>query len=109
MMASEHQNGWNEYSKLVLKELETLSDGIESVKDELQTVKQEIAKMQVREDKVDELRAWKEKVDEVASPSQLSALIKEVESLKLFKTKAITVFAVVQFGMALVLFLEKMF
>ncbi len=108
-MASEHQNGWNEYSKLVLKELETLSDGIESVKDELQTVKQEIAKMQVREDKVDELRAWKEKVDEVASPSQLSALIKEVESLKLFKTKAITVFAVVQFGMALVLFLEKMF
>ena len=108
-MASEHQNGWNEYSKLVLKELETLSDGIESVKDELQTVKQEIAKMQVREDKVDELRAWKEKVDEVASPSQLSALIKEVESLKLFKTKAITVFAVVQFAMALVLFLEKMF
>ena len=108
-MASEHQNGWNEYSKLVLKELETLSDGIESVKDELQTVKQEIAKMQVREDKVDELRAWKEKVDEVASPSQLNALIKEVESLKLFKTKAITVFAVVQFGMALVLFLEKMF
>ena len=45
-MGSEHQNGWNEYSKLVLKELETLSDGIESVKDELQTVKQEIAKMQ---------------------------------------------------------------
>ena len=86
-----------------------MSDGIESVKDELQTVKQEIAKMQVREDKVDELRAWKEKVDEVASPSQLSALIKEVESLKLFKIKAITVFAVVQFGMALVLFLEKMF
>jgi hypothetical protein len=107
-MGSEHQNGWNEYSKLVLKELETLSDGIESVKDELQTVKQEIAKMQVREDKVDELRVWKEKIDEVASPSQLSVLIKEVEGLKLFKTKAVTIFAVIQFAMALVLFLQKM-
>ena len=107
-MASEHQNGWNEYSKLVLKELETLSDGIESVKDELQTVKQEIAKMQVREDKVDELRSWKEKVDEIASPSQLAALIKEIESLKLFKTKAITVFAVIQFAMALILFLQNL-
>jgi len=33
--------------------------------------------------------------------TQLKELIKEVEDLKLFKTKAVTVFAVVQFGMAL--------
>ena len=64
-------------------------------------MKQELAKFQSREDKVDELRAWKEKIDEVASPTQLKELTKEVEDLKLFKTKAVTVFAVVQFGMAL--------
>lgn len=95
------QNGWNEYSRLVLKELENLASNIEGLKDELQQVKQEIAKMQVREDKVDELRAWKEKVDDVVSPTQLSTLVKEVEDLKMFKTKAITTFAVVQFLMAL--------
>ena len=109
MMSSDHQNGWNEYSRLVLKELETLSDGIEGLKGEIQNVKQEIAKMQVREDKVDELKAWKEKLDDIASPTQLSVLIKEVETLKHFKTKAVTVFAVVQFLMGVILFADKMF
>ena len=107
-MANEHQNGWNEYSRLVLKELETLSDGIEGLKDELQNVKQEIAKMQVREDKVDELRIWKDKVDEVYSPSQMRDLRDQVVDLEKFKTKAITVFAVIQFIMAVALFLQNM-
>ena len=99
-MSNSDQNGWNEYSRLVLKELETLSDGIEGLSNEIQTVKQEIAKMQVKEDKVDELRVWKEKIDEISSPTQLKTLVDEVESLKTFQTRAITVFAVVQFAMA---------
>tara|TARA_A100001515_G_scaffold113553_1_gene94804 strand:+ start:111 stop:431 length:321 start_codon:yes stop_codon:yes gene_type:complete len=99
------ENGWGEYSKLVLKELETLANGIDSLRTELQEVKQELAKMQVREDKVHELVKWKERVDEVASPSQIKDIKDEVEELKMFKTKAITVFAVVQFGMGLALFI----
>ena len=94
------EEGWSEYSKLVLKELETLATAITSLNSEIQELKQEIARMREREDRVDELRAWKDKVDEVASPSQLQVKFNEVEELKLFKTKAITVFAVVQFAMA---------
>ena len=100
MANDKNQNGWNEYSKLVLKELETLGDGIESVKLEIQNVKQEVAKMQVREDRVEEVRLWKERLDEIASPTQLKKYLQEIESLKVFRTKAITVFAVVQFAMA---------
>ncbi len=98
--AMAEENGWSEYSRLVLKELETLAGGIEALRQELQDVKQELTAMRVREDKVDDLKAWKEKIDEVASPSQLQVMVREVEELKLFKTKAITIFAVVQFGMA---------
>lgn len=94
------QNGWNEYSKLVLKELETLADSIDSLRTEIQSVKQEIAKMQVREDKVKELQEWKSKMDEAATPTQVKEIVKQVDDLKMFKTKAITVFAVVQFLMA---------
>ena len=94
------ENGWSEYSRLVLKELETLASSIQSLNAEIQDLKQEIARMRESEDRVDELRAWKEKVDEVASPSQMQAMVKDVEDLKMFKTKAITIFAVVQFGMA---------
>ena len=100
MSSDNSQNGWNEYSRLVLKELETLSDSIEGLRGEVQNVKQEIAKMQVKEDKVDELRVWKEKVDEVASPTQMKEMSQAVEELKTFKTKAVTIFAVVQFAMA---------
>ena len=104
---SDENNGWSEYSRLVLKELETLATAITSLNAEIQELKQEIARMREREDRVDELRAWKEKVDEVASPSQLQTALKEVEDLKLFKTKAVTIFAVVQFAMGAIVFAMK--
>ena len=108
-MPDGHQNGWNEYSRLVLKELETLADGIDGLRSEVQALKEELAKMQVREDKVDELKQWKERIDDVASPTQLRDLVQEVESLKSFKVKAITIFAVVQFGMVFTAWAMKFF
>jgi len=96
-------SGWEAYSKLVLKELETLSSGIEVLKNQLVDVKQEIAEIKAREDRVQELVKWKVRVDEIVSPSQLKQLKTEVEHLKMFKTKAVTIFMVVQFGMGLVL------
>jgi archaellum component FlaC len=95
------QNGWNEYSKLVLKELETLGENIDSVRSEIQEVKQDITIMKSKEDKVSELKIWKGKVDDVVSPTMLANALKDLEELKVFKTKAITTFAVVQFLMAL--------
>jgi len=100
MSDSTSQNGWNEYSKLVLKELEVLAAGITALKHEMQDLKQEMTELRLREDKVKELREWKDKIDDVVSPSQLRENIKSIDDLKQFKTKAITVFAVVQFIMA---------
>tara|TARA_B100000029_G_C16982010_1_gene744010 strand:- start:193 stop:516 length:324 start_codon:yes stop_codon:yes gene_type:complete len=107
-MANGSQNGWNEYSRLVLNELESLAGGIDSLRSEVQELKQELTKMQVREDRVEELRAWKSNVDEVASPTQLKEALVSVQELQNFKTKAITVFAVVQFAMATALALMKL-
>jgi predicted nuclease with TOPRIM domain len=101
------EDGWSEYSRLVLKELETLAASIQALNSEIQELKQEITRMREREDRVDELRSWKEKIDEVTSPTQLQTLVKDVEDMKLFKTKAITIFAVVQFAMAAVVWAIK--
>ena len=99
-----NDSGWGEYLRLVLKELETLAQGIKELNESLQEVKKEIAVIRAREDKVQELVKWKERIDEVVSPSQLKDLQEEVESLKMFKTRAITIFAVVQFGMGAIVF-----
>ena len=108
-MSDSTQNGWNEYSKLVLKELETLTKNIDGLKEEIQTVKQEIAKIQVREDKAEEVRDWKGKIDEIASPTQLREYLKKIDDLETFKTKAVTIFAVVQFLMAAAVAATKVF
>ena len=72
-------------------------------------MKQELAAIRAKEDKVDELREWKNKIDDVASPTQLKTLVDEVQELKTFKTKSVTIFAVVQFIMATAIALSKLF
>ncbi len=95
-MANGEQNGWNEYSKLVIAELERLNDGITNLNGEIQDLKQQIAELKVKEDFAKELWKWKQAVDEVASPSQLQNTLQDVNDLKVFKTQAITIFLVVQ-------------
>jgi len=100
-------NGWGEYSRLVLKELETLAQGIKDLNESLNDMKREITELRAREDKVQEIAKWKERIDEVASPTQLEKLKEEVEDLKMFRTKAVTIFAVIQFLMAAVVFAQR--
>jgi|TARA_R110000737_G_scaffold147395_2_gene177157 ribosomal protein L29 len=90
------QNGWNEYSKLVIAELERLNDGIANLNTEIQDLKREIAELKVKEDFAKELWKWKQAVDEVASPTQLKYTVRDVADLKTFRTQAITIWAVVQ-------------
>lgn len=102
MEDNKQQNGWNEYSKLVLKELERLNDNYESLRDDVGKIRQEMGK-----NDTEGLKKWKSNIDEVFSPSQMKELRQEVDSLKSFKTTAITIFAVIQFLMALFVALSK--
>ena len=104
---SNNGNGWDTYSKLVLQQLETLTKGIEGLRSELQHVKDQLTELKAKEDRVQDLKEWKEKMDDVASPPQLKSAIQEIEDLKLFKTKAVTIFAVIQFGMAAAMFIAN--
>ena len=46
-----NDQGWETYSKLVLQQLETLNKGIESMRQELQDVKEQITKIKAKEDR----------------------------------------------------------
>ena len=45
---SNNQPGWDQYSTLVLKQLESLSSGIEGLRAELQGVKQELVEIKAK-------------------------------------------------------------
>ena len=89
-------SGWETYTNLVLQQLEAMSNGIDALRDELQDVKYQLTELKAKEDKVQDLKVWKEKIDDVASPPQLKTALRDIESLKNFKTKAVTIFMVAQ-------------
>jgi hypothetical protein len=95
------------YAKLVLSQIESLTGTIDVLRNDILFVRQEIAEIKAREDKVVELKEWKQRIDEIASPPQLNKLMNEVEELQKFKTKAITVFAVAQSLMAVLVGMAK--
>ncbi len=108
MSAGSGQNGWNEYSRLVISELERLNEGIKGLTDEMQGLKQEITELKTREDNVTALRNWKASLDEVTSPTQLRDNLRDIQDLKTFRTQAVTIWLIVQFlfgvGIALLKF-----
>jgi len=96
---SQDSPGWDQYSLLVLQQLESMSSGIDALRGELQDVKNQLTELKVKEDRVQEIKTWKERVDDIASPAQFKVALRDLDELKEFKTKAVTIFMVVQFGM----------
>ena len=93
---SNDSSGWETYSNLVLQQLEAMANGIDALRDELQDVKYQLTELKAKEDKVQDLKVWKEKIDDIASPPQLKNALRDIESLKNFKTRAVTIFMVAQ-------------
>ena len=91
-----NQNGWNEYSRLVLAELEKLNKRVEELSQDNNRITQELTKAEQTKEELINLKNWKNNIDEVSSPTQLKELQQEVEKLKTFKTMSTTVWVVVQ-------------
>ena len=107
-MTDNSNSSWEAYSKMVLKQLEDLATSMNGLRTEIQELKSEIAEIRGQQSNVQDLKDWKAKIDEVCSPSQLSALRGDVEDLKIFKAKAMVAFAVIQFIMGAILFAKDL-
>jgi uncharacterized protein YoxC len=108
-MNGNETNGWDQYSKLVLRELESLALGVNGLRTEIEGLKREITELRAKEDKVAELIDWKKRIDEVASPSQIKDLQIQVTNLQDFKTKATTAFVAAQMVVAAAFAFLKLF
>lgn len=105
----EENDDWNEYSKLVLSELGRLKENDEKIQQTLESINLKLGRIDSVEKEIEILQKWKRYMDDVASPTTLKELKKDVVSLNTFKTVATTVWAVVQiaFGVFIALFWNK--
>lgn len=101
------QNGWNEYSKLVLAELERLNENDEKIQETLNEINLKLGRMETLEKEIEVISKWKRYMDDVASPNTLKEMKTDVATLNTFKTVATTVWAVVQIGFGIFLAVFK--
>jgi predicted nucleic acid-binding Zn-ribbon protein len=90
------ENGWAEWSKHVLRELERLNDNHETLRTRIEELHQQVIKLKGSLSDLEELKTWKHNVDEVTSPSQLKTLQTDVADLKIFRARAIAIGGVLQ-------------
>ena len=95
-MSNRENDGWNEYSKLVLAELERLNENDEKIQETLFEINNKLNKVDSFEKQIESLNKWKLYMEDVASPNTLKELKKDVVTLNTFKTVAATVWAIVQ-------------
>jgi hypothetical protein len=124
-----NQNGWNEWSNVVLNELERLNQNYTEIDGKMDFIKTELTKVKavwnsIEEfkewkkslddkavvQKVDELYEWKAKIDEIWSPTQMKDSKDKLEKQVNNWTVLITIWAVVQFVLGILLvFKDKIF
>ena len=101
------KNGWSEYGRLVLKELERLNDGQDKLKDEIdkkfQELNEKMSEFKNTEKEVEELKEWKEKVQEVWSASQMKSARDEIYKQKNHFAKTAGVLIALQIIMSLII------
>jgi chromosome segregation ATPase len=68
-------NGWAEYGRLVLKELERLNEGQDKLREDFdkqfKELTEKMSDFKSTENDVKDLKEWREKVTEVWSPTQM--------------------------------------
>lgn len=104
--------GWSEYGRLVLKELERLNQGQETLRKEIEEKFSELnlkmAEFKNTEKDVDELKKWKDQVIEVWSVSQMKESKNEIYKQKnQWQKIAGIVIAIQVIASLLLFFIEK--
>ena len=94
------KNGWSEYGRLVLKELERLNEGQDKLRQDFDKkfaeLNEKMTEFKGTEKDVEELKRWREKVTEVWSPSQMKQSKDEVYEQKNKWAKVIGVIITLQ-------------
>lgn len=104
------QNGWTEYGRLVLAQLESLSEGQEKLRidmdERFKEMNEKIGDLKSTADSVKEIKEWKKEVTETWSPTQMKEAKKELYEQKSKWTTVVGIGVAVQVIWIIVLFFK---
>lgn len=108
------KNGWSEYGRLVLKELERLNEGQNELKRDMDKkfteLNEKLAAFKNTEKDVDDLKKWKSSVTEIWSVTQMKEAKDEIYEQKNQWQKVIGIIIAIQVIMGLIIaFKDKLF
>lgn len=89
MAGRNSQNGWNEWSNVVLKELDRLNDNYTEIDNKMDFIKTELTKVKAVWNSIEEFREWKKSLEE-------KAIVQKVEELFKWKDNMDEVWSVTQ-------------
>jgi hypothetical protein len=87
-----------------LMRIETLNEKVDEIKEWKEVM---LGIMSPKD--LEDMREWKKRVDELVTPTQLRQMLKEFEALKTFKTQALMIWVVVQAITVIIAMWEKLF
>lgn len=105
------KDGWGEYSKLVIKELERLNEGQEKMRADFDSrfkeMNDKLSETKNLEKTVNEHKLWIEKVTDVWSPIQMKEAKNEIYEQKGKWQRTAAVFVVIQILIGIIIALLK--
>lgn len=96
---------------LIISNLDSVGKNLENISSDIKDIKKDIKDLESSFYKIDDLKAWKDKMDDVCSPNSLKESIEKLKQLEEFRVKSVTLFAIAQAliaaGVALIGLLQK--
>ena len=111
--------GLSEYNRMVIAQLENINQAIQNMNAKLNELENKVLALNIKEDRVNSIIQWKDEITSTVSISDLekikrksseisleemSDMKNQINSLRDFKIRAVTIFGVVQFIMTVLLF-----
>lgn len=95
-MSLDNHEGWGEYTKLVVQELERLNDTQKELLTRIERINEKISDLQRMEHNVSDVKSWQQRVNDVWSPTQMKESKDEIYAQKNRWTATIAIITFVQ-------------
>lgn len=95
-METSDNNDWPTWSRHVLKELQRLNQGQDSIREQISTINSGMSEIGVLKNNLHEIKLWKDSITEVVSPTQLKVHLDKISELEKYKVRSVALFTFIQ-------------